>query len=461
MLKAIAVLLLCCGINAELPACSSTSTGTECDSTYGGGTFPLKAIWHDAENYEYNHAVAWSPDGRYLARPHSKDYVTYIGIYEFVNERLWLIASHTAYDYYIDGLQFSADGKYLAYLYDSEYVVVLELRTVDSGRAMQISVNAIFDPKLRIQGFNFSPDGKHIAVARPSHSNAHGDHTHLSVLRHDPAAEFAEDRLTEISHEEFHFSVANTDVECVAWSKDGNYIAAGTDQGDVVVYQWDLTENQIKPGVFASYDVGGTLYSIDFSHDGKMLVVTESGNDEVYLLSFTTMGSMGSIGLLSKNDDAPLGGNGPARFSPDDTMVAVGRRFLEVMTVPSLTIVARKNLHPQVYLASGSGVASHATNKPYVNAFAWDPSGKYIAAVDDYHDAVLKIPGAPPPLPPPFPPPFPPGTSTVGSSSHHSHHGCRCSSYSGVSTGTSIICVKDMVCYYHSGRQCPSDFSLC
>lgn len=343
ILKSIAVLLLCNidGISADLPACSSSSLGPACDSTFGGGTFPLEPIWHSTWTYEANFGVSWSPDGRYLARPHTRDH-TVLGIYEFVDERLWLVGAHTIYDYWVQHVEFSPDGKFVAYTYDYENVVVLELRTMNSGHTVQLSINAIVHMDHGSpQSFAFSPDGKHIAVPRakyqiPTRPGTYANH--LSVFRFSPNEEFSKDRLVEASFVELEKTPATS--KSVSWSNNGKYIAIGTSDYEVIVYEWDLPKNALKPGVVAVYDTNeNPIRSLDWSPDGTLLVAADN-NGKIWLFSFSAAGALGLIGTeTAVDDDGSL--YSAVRFSPDGAMISASRGWLDVLSVPHLNVLAR------------------------------------------------------------------------------------------------------------------------
>ena len=97
-------------------------------------------------------------------------------------------------------------------------------------------------------------------------------------------------------------------VRCIAVSKDGRCIAAGTHFGEVIVWDAETYEK-----IFALEDIGD-IYGVDFSPDSTRLVTASA--DKVSIWGIATRGR------TTLHDDGVLA----AKFSPQGDQIAIATR---------------------------------------------------------------------------------------------------------------------------------------
>jgi WD40 repeat protein len=136
----------------------------------------------------------------------------------------------------------------------------------------------------------FSPDGKWLAAG-------------------------AEDDLLRVFHArdgKLHLTLQHTEgIDSLRWSPDGSILATGEETG--IVRLWSMPEGKL----LRQGKVEGAVNELDFTSDGKLLLVV---GDKTGARVFETA-NMKVVRVLHVNGSAPTIAG---RFSPDDQLAAVG-----------------------------------------------------------------------------------------------------------------------------------------
>ncbi len=77
----------------------------------------------------------------------------------------------------------------------------------------------------------------------------------------------------------------------VAYSKDGNYLAVGSGEGTIVLYEVDLETHTYTPFFSASIS-GGSISDLIFSNDSKYLLATDFNNKKLYYINLASKTNM-------------------------------------------------------------------------------------------------------------------------------------------------------------------------
>ncbi len=160
----------------------------------------------------------------------------------------------------------------------------------------------------------------------------------------------------------------------VAYSPDGNYIAAGISNDAINIWYAD-TFLSLNGEISVDVGSGDQVHDVEFSPDNKYLAVTigRSGNQG-------TNGQTKMINVSTGLQDATYNPSNENRFydaafSPDGSMIAMGGNgdwFI-------------------VNTSSGAQAYSNAGPSASVNGIAWSPDGNYIALCIGYDSGNSKI----------------------------------------------------------------------
>ncbi|MFL2962299.1 MAG: hypothetical protein ACJZ2K_04895 [Candidatus Poseidoniaceae archaeon] len=180
-------------------------------------------------------------------------------------------------------------------------------------------------------------------------------------------------RIWDTSLQQNIKSIAISGIYDIAWSPDGNYVAAVDSSDQLHVYY----SSNISNAYTRSVDVGGgdQALEVDFSPDGTMIavVIGRSGNG----------GTDGEVQIYnSSNGDeiTTFQPSGQERFysvdwSPDGSRLAIGG-----------------NEDVWVYnTETWSQNASRNTNRGSINSIAWSPDGKSIAVCEAWENSGARI----------------------------------------------------------------------
>jgi len=203
-------------------------------SLVGAGGFTYYS--HTGQVY----AVAWSPDGQYIA---SGGIDHTVQVWQALTGRN--ITTYAGHADLVLGLAWSPDGKHIASAGSDHSLRIWNVRT---GR--KVFINR--DRSGILYSVDWSPDGRYIASGN---SDAKVHVWEVSTWRH---------LLTCHGH--------TAKVHIVAWSPDGKYIASGS--GDTAVHVWQALTGQI---VFTYHGHTDIVRAVAWSPDGQRLA--SAGND--------------------------------------------------------------------------------------------------------------------------------------------------------------------------------------
>ena len=237
-------------------------------------------VFRTPSSAAYLNSVAFSPDGSLLAAP----------------QGVWALESLSAVRMWAAGVTsvaFSPDGAMLALGAVLEPVQLLDTTTWEVIRTFE-SLKHIAQTSDDSFGFEFSPDGAWLADGTLNEGIARIWDVETGTLART-----------------LRVSAAGTDVHDIAFSVDGHLLAAGGQGRSVVLFRFD--DGTIEQ----SLSTGEGTMSLDFSPDGRMLVISCEG-----AVSLWDIETGRRLRTLSHGAGAAL----PVAFSPDGRFLACGVR---------------------------------------------------------------------------------------------------------------------------------------
>ena len=294
-----------------------------------GVTFEFLEVYH----LGYNHlAVAFSPDGKYLATGDDDRKAT---IWKMSNgQSIW----QREHGGDIWGVVFSPDGKYLA-TGNGNHGWANSHNTAAIWEVSNGKIHQWMGDGRVVNAVAFSPDGRYLAIA----SGTGG-------LRAGNAI------IWEVSNGTIFQQVGGLRVKAVAFSPDGKYLATGDIDGNAIL--WEVRSGQSVQRMGHVYDVE----AVAFSPDGKYLA-TGSENGKVTIWEVSSGQSLRQV-EHSRIVYA-------VAYSPDGEYIATGgsNGYINFFQIGTEEIILETKIPRVKSIYAGSKVRD----------LAWHPSGSLIS----------------------------------------------------------------------------------
>jgi parallel beta-helix repeat protein len=357
----------------------------------------VKLVAIDVGISELN-AVAWSPDGLYLAVGGDIDNLDDFLIYKFdhIGETLTRVKTVTVGDQVqeVRSINWSFDGRFIALgvtgsdILGIPGVIVLKFDAVTETVTLIAGANpdggALDDIIFSVE---WSPDGKYLAVGGTVNGTTGND---LFIYSFNESLSLPQSALTQV------VSVnpdggATDSITAVTWSPDGNYLAvggqiSGITGNDLFVYRFDRSTNTLTPIASVNPDGGSSaVLALSWSPDGVYLaaggIFTGTTGNDFFVYRFDR-----GVGTLTEIDSDAVGGTestiNSISWSPDGGYVAVGGDIagndvfvLSALQFPVSNVIKNNtvycnsgNQYPGGVGISGSSICNYiANNTAYSN----------------------------------------------------------------------------------------------
>ena len=260
--------------------------------------WPQGFWWERNEVYDLgddNYAVAFSPDGKYIATGGNGE-----------NTSIWEVSSgrelrQTTHSGTVYAVTFSPDGQYLA-TGDATYVSLWQLSNNEllwSKYQVVPNFSPFYTSYADYLAVAFSPDGKFLAT---------GSTQGVTIIEVNGGADLWGKK--RVSSANYSFVTTYASFEAVAYSPNGQYLATGDTLNDAII--WDASNGTIIHQIGHSDKV----WEATFSSDGKYLITGDNAGN----VSIIEVSSGQKIQVLSHEG----GWIGAVTYSPDGAYLAVG-----------------------------------------------------------------------------------------------------------------------------------------
>jgi len=282
------------------------------------------------------YAVAWSPDGKYLAiggiGPTSGNELQ---IYSFNGSSLTAVSgAQIDYGSLVRSICWNKDGKYLA-IGGSGPTSGMELKVYSfDGSSLKLAASPVASPGSVVQGVSWSPDGLYVIVSAYNTTNEVQTYS------------FNGSSLTLGA--QIDYGVLGSFVDTAVLSPDGRYLAIGggasSNNNALQIWRFTGAALTLVPGAQIPYATTGRVWMNDWSPDGRYVATAVDANGfKVY--NFDKV----SLSLISQVNPAAY--TGSIRWRPDGRFLAigtatpsVGHKEIEVYRADFVT-----NTSPQAY----------------------------------------------------------------------------------------------------------------
>ena len=307
------------------------------------------------------YAVAWSPDGNYLAvggrTPQYFGGFTNneeIQVYRFVDEQLFPVCSYNYSNNFIHVLHWSPDGRYLFSGGENNTSGPELLALAFNGTNLTLVASVELSNPIHT-GLHVSPDGRYIAIF-----TAAGDIFRIYRFTGSSLVQVVSTSLT-----------AGGGGGLVSWSPNGNYVAAAGNEvssgKSLIVYRFN---NEAITEV-ASLVSGKNILMISWSPDGKYLALSSQVSKTLEIYSFNGF-SLSLIDSVAVPDCDHIWGM-PSPWSLDGQYILVGVNGISGK--PDLYVYRFDRSSLLFVLA----VELHGFGDEFIRSSALSPDGRYIA----------------------------------------------------------------------------------
>ena len=278
----------------------------------------IRQMEHGTSSWDHVYAVAFSPDGRYLATG-GEDYTRYSNVGKTV---LWDLKSgrqirQMEHNDEVMVVTFSPDGRYIATTtlpYSNRNATFLW--ETSSGRFIR-GMQYIGDSGT-IYAVAFSPDGKYLATGNRRYYSNRPDRATIWEVKSGRV-------MQQIEH--------TGKVVAVAFSPDGKYLATGSAYrySKGLVTLWEVTEAQVQRNhqALLNAEHANHIHDTAFSPDGKYLAVAEHGKIiTIYRIpteEITLTTKMDIVTTIYATDIV-----GDLAWSPDGRFISDGKKVYRV-----------------------------------------------------------------------------------------------------------------------------------